>query len=90
MYYLTRTLFSSTSPQIYDQYKCKWVKVIVFRQSAMESNAFLFEPIKPKINHNQFGQAQVTYTYVQISSLVSMARKDQKQWIKSVFLISQF
>ena len=56
----------------------------------MDYNTLLFEPAIPKIGHSQVGKAQVMSTYIQSSILVSMSRKDRKNCIKPVFLISQF
>ena len=44
---------------------------------SIDSNKFLFDPAKPKIGHNLHVR--------KISSLVSMARKDQKQCQTSIF-----
>ena len=72
-----------------DKEKRKRVKVILFNKSAINSNTFLLEPVKTEIGHSRVGQAQVASTYVQSSIPVSMASKDQKHFLKPVFLISQ-
>ena len=59
VYYDTCALFSSTKLRIYDKVKCDQVKVIIFNKSAMESNIFLFDTIKPKIGHSQVRNACV-------------------------------
>ena len=79
----TRALFSITILRIYNIEKCEQVKDIIFNKFAMDLNTFLFEPSSRKY--------VISCMYVHTSSiLVSMARKDQKQCVKPVFLISQF
>ena len=52
LYYETRTLSSITKSLIYNKEKREKVKIIILYKSAMDSNAFLFEPANPKIGHN--------------------------------------
>ena len=66
VYYDTHALFSSTKLRIYDKYKRKQVKVIIWYKSMMDSNTFLFDPTEPEIGHIRVGQAKVSYTYVQV------------------------
>ena len=45
-------LFSITSLRVYDKEKREQVKVIIFYNSEMDSNTFLFESTVPIIGHN--------------------------------------
>ena len=78
----TRALFSSTSSQIYDKQKHGRMKAILFNKFAVDSITLLFE------TSSQIQVTSCVYVHTS-SSLVSMARKEQKQWQTSI-LISQF
>ena len=56
----TCVLFASTSSWIYDKENREQVKKILFNNSVMDLNTFLFDPAKPKIDH-KLGVS--TYTY---------------------------
>ena len=90
LYYETHTLFSSTRSRIYDKEKYKRVKVIIFNKYAMDLDALLFEPTVIIIGR-KLSCTGSSCVYVGLSSNpASMACKDQKHYIKPVFLISQY
>ena len=65
VYFDTRDMLSNTNSQIYDKEEHEYVKVVISYKSAFESNTFLFETARPKINHSWVLQNQVAYIYLQ-------------------------
>ena len=52
VYYETCASFSSTKYKIYDKEKSEKVKVIILYKYKMDSNKFVFDPTRPKIDHS--------------------------------------
>ena len=54
-------LLSRTSSRIYNKYKRKQVKAILFNKFAMDLNTFLFKPFKTKIDHKLCVRTYIQY-----------------------------